>query len=139
MAYLATKKCLATMECLATVECLATMECQTTMECLATIECLATMECLASVRCLPTMASQPTMGNLPTMDDEPNSSGDYGRHVECTWVAHAFKNYENLVVETNGNPMALKEVMDSYGGPTIINLRFIRDFSKNVEDSWTVN
>lgn len=73
------------------------------------------------------------------MDDEPNSEGHYGRQVECTWVAHAFKNYMDLALEYNGNPMQLKEVMDARGGPTIINLRFIRDFSKNVEDSWTVN
>ncbi len=30
------------------------------------------------------------------MDDEPDSNGNYGRQVECTWVAHAFKNYVEI-------------------------------------------
>ena len=37
------------------------------------------------------------------MDDEPNSEGHYGRQVECTWVAHAFKNYEDLGQLVNCN------------------------------------
>jgi hypothetical protein len=73
------------------------------------------------------------------MDDEPNAAGDYGRQVECTWVAHAFRNYNDILEEMNGNPMKIKEVMDAEGGPTVMNFRFIRDFTKNVEDSWTVN
>jgi len=73
------------------------------------------------------------------MDDEPDSNGNYGRQVECTWVAHAFKNYVEILEDFNGNPMKVKEHMDEVGGPTILNFRFIRDFTKNVEDSWTVN
>ena len=28
------------------------------------------------------------------MDDEPDENGSYGRQVECTWVGHAFKDYQ---------------------------------------------
>lgn len=73
------------------------------------------------------------------MDDDPNEDGHYGRQVECTWVGHACKNYLHLIDQTNGNPMELKKQIDLLGGPTILNFRFIRDYSKNVEDSWTVN
>jgi len=119
------------------------------------LEDLCTQECLKTVKRNLSMFSVKQRAELDLqendiffsflyqigilMDDEPNSEGHYGRQVECTWVAHAFKNYEDLADEYNGNPMRLKEVMDASGGPTIINLRFIRDFSKNVEDSWTVN
>ena len=30
------------------------------------------------------------------MDDEPDADGSYGRQVECTWVGHAFKDYERV-------------------------------------------
>jgi len=73
------------------------------------------------------------------MDDDPNEDGHYGRQVECTWVGHACKNYLDLIDQTNANPIQLKEHIDSLGGPTVLNFRFIRDYSKNVEDSWTVN
>ena len=39
------------------------------------------------------------------MDDEPNSEGHYGRQVECTWVAHAFKNYGDLGQLVNFNSL----------------------------------
>lgn len=73
------------------------------------------------------------------MDDDPNENGHYGRQVECTWVGQACRNYLHLIEQTNGNPMELRKQIDLLGGPTILNFRFIRDYSKNVEDSWTVN
>lgn len=74
------------------------------------------------------------------MDDEPDQEGHYGRSVECTWVGHAYKNYVDLVTENNSNPMRIKEVLEENGGQTILNFRFIRNYSKGKEeDSWTIN
>eukprot|EP00088_Acartia_fossae_P038484 TRINITY_DN3991_c0_g1_i18.p1 TRINITY_DN3991_c0_g1~~TRINITY_DN3991_c0_g1_i18.p1 ORF type:complete len:243 (-),score=20.67 TRINITY_DN3991_c0_g1_i18:753-1481(-) len=73
------------------------------------------------------------------MDDQPDEFGNYGRQVECTWVAQAFKDFLSLVDECGGNPMDVKRAMDAQGGLTVLNFRFIRDYSKNVEDSWTIN
>jgi len=73
------------------------------------------------------------------MDDHPDQTGQYDRRVECTWVGHAFKGYFSIVEENNGNPHKIKSVLDKERGPTILNFRFIRDYSKNVEDSWRLN
>jgi len=73
------------------------------------------------------------------MDDEADEAGNFGRQVECTWVGHAFKDYERVVEENNGNPMRIKDELAKHMGPTILNFRFIRNYSKGVEDSWTIN
>merc|ERR1712107_872434 len=73
------------------------------------------------------------------MDEEPDDQGRYGRQVECTWVGHAFRGYLDVVEEQNGNPMKIKEVLDRERGPTILNFRLIRNYSKDMEDSWTIN
>jgi len=74
------------------------------------------------------------------MDDEPDREGNYGRSVECTWVGHAYKDYVDLVLENNSNPMRIKDVLEENGGPTILNFRFIRGYTKGKEeDSWTIN
>jgi len=73
------------------------------------------------------------------MEDDPNVEGNSTRHVEITWVGHTFKDYFNVVEECGGNPVKIKQFMEEQGGPTVLNYRFIRDYTKGVEDSWTLN
>ena len=72
------------------------------------------------------------------MEDHPTEENQSTRHVEITWVGHSFPNYSE-VVERSLNPLEIKNFMDQQGGPMILNYRFIKDFTKGVEDSWSIN
>ena len=72
------------------------------------------------------------------MEDHPTEENQSIRHVEITWVGHSFPNYIELA-STLPNPLALKMKMDDLGGPQILNYRFIKEFTKGVEDSWSIN
>ena len=72
------------------------------------------------------------------MEDHPTEENQSTRHVEITWVGHSFPNYSNLV-EKFKNPLEIKNHMDQQGGPMILNYRFIKDFTKGVEDTWSIN
>ena len=50
-----------------------------------------------------------------------------------------FPNYAEKVQEFGANPLEVKRYMDQHGGPHILNYRFIKDFTKGVEDSWNIN
>ena len=58
--------------------------------------------------------------------------------MEITWVGHSFPNYSELVSRL-GNPLEIKKYMDQHGGPMGLNYRFIKEFTKGVEDSWSIN
>ena len=75
------------------------------------------------------------------MEDTPSEEeeGKHTRHVEITWVGHTFPDYLGVVEECGGNPVSVKRYMDERGGPQILNYRFIREFTKGVEDDWTIN
>ena len=81
------------------------------------------------------------------MDDDPIEENKHTRHVEITWVAHALsKEVEDAMTEHSLEVLRpkescekLQEVLDETGGSTILNYRFIREYTKGVEDSWTVN
>lgn len=73
------------------------------------------------------------------MEDHPTEEDQYIRHVECTWVGHTFPNYQSVMEECGGDPRKIKEYLSERGGPIILNYRFIRDYTKGVEDSWTIN
>ena len=88
------------------------------------------------------------------MEDHPTEENKSIRHVEVcnalsyflflnlilqiTWVGQHFPNYLETV-EQCGSPLEVKKYMDANGGPQILNYRFIRDFTKGVDDSWTIN
>eukprot|EP00092_Neocalanus_flemingeri_P011678 GFUD01012588.1.p1 GENE.GFUD01012588.1~~GFUD01012588.1.p1 ORF type:complete len:228 (+),score=50.49 GFUD01012588.1:32-715(+) len=73
------------------------------------------------------------------MEDHPTEENKSIRHVEITWVGHHFPNHHDVIEECGGNPMEVKRFMDENGGPQILNYRFIKDFTKDIEDSWTIN
>jgi len=73
------------------------------------------------------------------MEDHPTEENKSIRHVEITWVGHHFPDYQSVIETCDGNPMEVKKYMDQHGGPQILNYRFIRDYTKGVEDSWTIN
>lgn len=81
------------------------------------------------------------------MDDDPIEENKHTRHVEITWVAHAMsKEVEDAMTEHSMEVLRpkescekLQEVLDETGGSIILNYRFIREYTKGVEDSWTVN
>ena len=81
------------------------------------------------------------------MEDDPVEEKKHTRHVEITWVAHALsKEQEEAVTEHSMEVLRpnetfdkMKEVLDETGGSTILNYRFIREYTKGVEDTWTVN
>jgi len=73
------------------------------------------------------------------MEDHPTEENKYIRHAEITWVGQHFPNYQDVIEECGGNPLEVKKYMDQYGGPQVLNYRFIKDFTKGVEDSWTIN
>ena len=62
------------------------------------------------------------------------------RHVEVTYVAHAIPNLKDLMDEES---LSFQEVhkanMEHETGPIVLACRFIRNYSKGVEDSWTIN
>lgn len=81
------------------------------------------------------------------MEDDPIEENKHTRHVEITWVAHAMsKETEDAITDHSMEVLRpkesfekLQEVLDQTGGTTILNYRFIREYTKGVEDSWTVN
>eukprot|EP00090_Calanus_glacialis_P003549 TRINITY_DN12615_c0_g1_i1.p1 TRINITY_DN12615_c0_g1~~TRINITY_DN12615_c0_g1_i1.p1 ORF type:complete len:229 (+),score=49.40 TRINITY_DN12615_c0_g1_i1:35-721(+) len=73
------------------------------------------------------------------MEDHPTEENKSIRHVEITWVGQQFPNYQEVIEQCGNNPMEVKKFMDLHGGPQILNYRFIREFTKEVEDSWTIN
>ena len=72
------------------------------------------------------------------MEDHPTEENQSIRHVEITWVGHSFPNYTEAALNSP-NPIELKKKMDEFGGPRILNYRFIKEFTKGVEDSWSIN
>merc|ERR1719397_456681 len=72
------------------------------------------------------------------MEDHPTEENQSIRHVEITWVGHSFPNYLELVMNSK-NPLEIKSYMDEHGGPRGLNYRFIKDFTKGVEDTWSIN
>ena len=72
------------------------------------------------------------------MEDHPTEENQSTRHVEITWVGHSFPDYAQ-VVEKFQNPLEVKKFMDQHGGPMVLNYRFIKDFTKGVEDTWSIN
>ena len=73
------------------------------------------------------------------MEDHPTEENKSIRHAEITWVGQTFPDYMGVIEKCDGNPMEVKKFMDERGGPQILNYRFIRDYTKGVEDSWTIN
>ena len=73
------------------------------------------------------------------MEDHPTEENQQIRHVECTWVGHTFPNYQEIMDQCGGDPRKIKQVLNEKGGPIILNYRFIREYTKGVEDSWTIN
>ena len=87
------------------------------------------------------------------MEDHPTEENKSIRHVEVkyfliepclinflqiTWVGQHFPNYLD-VIDKCGSPIEVKKFMDEHGGPQILNYRFIREYTKEIEDSWTIN
>ena len=72
------------------------------------------------------------------MEDHPTEENQSTRQVEITWVGHSFPDYSG-VLEKFKNPLEIKNYMDQQGGPMILNYRFIKDFTKGVEDTWSIN
>jgi len=85
------------------------------------------------------------------MEDHPTEKDQHIRHVEITWVGKVFPNHQHFIDEQmkkammTGTPSisqsvrGIKNEIEERGGPLIVNYRFIRDFTKGVEDSWTIN
>ena len=72
------------------------------------------------------------------MEDHPTEENVSTRHVEITWCGHSFPDYVDVVARLK-NPLDVKKHMDEHGGPMVLNYRFIKDFTKGVEDSWSIN
>lgn len=72
------------------------------------------------------------------MDDHPTLENVSTRHVEIMWVGHSFPNYVDVVAK-HKNPLEVKKHMDARGGPMVLNYRFIKDFTRDVEDTWQIN
>ncbi len=73
--------------------------------------------------------------NITWFSDENNPQV---RHVEVTYVAHLMPNYKELVNKFDSFGQ-LNEEVKKRGGPIVVNYRFIRNYTKGVEDSWTLN
>ncbi len=72
------------------------------------------------------------------MDDHPTIENASTKHVEIMWVGHSFPNYVDVVAE-HKNPLEVKKHMDAKGGPMVLNYRFIKEFTTDVEDTWQIN
>ena len=72
------------------------------------------------------------------MEDHPTIENASTRHVEIMWVGHSFPNYVDIVAK-HKNPLEVKKHMDARGGPMVLNYRFIKDFTSDVEDTWRIN
>ena len=66
-------------------------------------------------------------------DDEKQT-----RHVEITYTAHYLPELEQIAENTE-NFKDLTEVVHKGAGPIVLTYRFIRNYTKGVEDSWTIN
>lgn len=53
-------------------------------------------------------------------------------------VYYAFKDYERVVEENCCNPLRIKDALLNIKD-LLFTFRFIRNYSKGVEDSWTIN
>ena len=76
------------------------------------------------------------------MEDHPTEENQSIRHVEITWVGHSMANYAEEVTKAMDlqNPFTeIKNMVDRSGGPIILNYRFIKEFTKGVEDTWSIN
>ena len=65
----------------------------------------------------------------------------HSTHVEITFVAHTFPGFKELTSsdsEING-VFDVKKYIEDRGGPIVVNYRFIRELTRGVKDSWTVN
>ena len=60
------------------------------------------------------------------------------RHVEITYTAHYLPHLESLA-ERAESYADIKEATTKGTGPIILTYRFIRNYTKGVEDSWTIN
>ncbi len=71
-------------------------------------------------------------------DVEEKGEVQHTRHVEISMVGHSFPHFDDMV---NGERLIrdVKDKLDKAGGPVIVNYRFIRDFTKGVEDDWTIS
>ena len=72
------------------------------------------------------------------IEDHPTEMNNSNRYVEITWCGHSFPDYVDVVARLK-NPLDVKRHMDEHGGPMVLNYRFIKNFTKGVEDSWSVN
>ena len=63
------------------------------------------------------------------------------RQVEITYVAHSIPNLDEIAEHTTDLSIeSLKKFgVEHETGPVILACRFIRDYSKGVKDSWTMN
>ena len=116
---------------------------------------LLSSECLTAVRNGLSLFSLPQRSSLAVseediyfsyvyqigimMEDHPTEENKHIRHVECTWVGHSFPDYYQAVEQFKGDPIKIKRHLEECGGPMIMNYRFIRDYTKGVEDAWTIN
>eukprot|EP00095_Tigriopus_kingsejongensis_P007404 maker-scaffold112_size353035-snap-gene-2.31 protein:Tk07404 transcript:maker-scaffold112_size353035-snap-gene-2.31-mRNA-1 annotation:"hypothetical protein L798_02236" len=78
------------------------------------------------------------IGIIMNEEHEEEDTKKQVRHVEITIIAHAFQNFEALA-EVSSGALDFKRTMDEQGGPLVVNCRFIRDFTKGVDDQWTIN
>ena len=68
-------------------------------------------------------------------DDDPKQ-----RHVEITYVAHTIPNLDEMVDSPSLSFDDIKKAgIEHDTGPIILACRFIRNYSKGVSDSWTLN
>ncbi len=60
------------------------------------------------------------------------------RHVEITFVGHAYPDVDELGDTITSISDGVSKIKAG-GGPIVVNYRFIREFTKGVEDQWTIN
>lgn len=72
------------------------------------------------------------------LEDKSRNGINSIKHVEITWCGHSFPDYVN-VVDRIKDPLDVQQYMDENGGAMVLNYKFIRNFSKEFDDSWTIN
>ena len=60
------------------------------------------------------------------------------RHVEITYTAHHFPNLESIDERSESSSDAYK-ILEKRPGAFILTYKFIRNYTKGVDDSWTIN
>lgn len=84
------------------------------------------------------LEDHPDMASSSNPEDEFKQT----RHVEITFVGHSRRGMVDDVMEAESalelNKKLAKDLR-SGPGPMILNYRFIREFTRGVEDSWTIN